>query len=125
MEQPPVTPSRPLKVLVVDDHEDIRMLLRVEMTFDERIGEVREASHGIEAVDICREFAPDAVVLDQMMPRMSGEEAAAEIRKILPETKIVAFSGDSHGHPSWADRHFEKGTPQTEEIIASLFEPTS
>lgn len=116
-------PTRPLKVLVVDDQEDIRLLLRVHMSFDTRIGEIREAASGAEAVTVCRDFAPDAVVLDHMMPEMTGEQAAAEIRRILPHTRIIAFSGGLQGGPGWADRHFEKGSPPAEEIIESLFEP--
>ncbi|TAH07546.1 MAG: DNA-binding response regulator, partial [Runella slithyformis] len=72
------------KVLVADDDADILELLIYNL---EKEGyEVRSASNGKQAVEIAREFIPDLVVLDIMMPQMDGIETARMLRSI-PEFK--------------------------------------
>ncbi|TAF93449.1 MAG: DNA-binding response regulator [Cytophagia bacterium] len=72
------------KVLVADDDADILELLIYNL---EKEGyEVRSASNGKQAVEIAREFVPDLVVLDIMMPQMDGIETARMLRSI-PEFK--------------------------------------
>ena len=51
-----------------------------------------EASDGREAIQRVIELKPDIVVLDINMPVMSGTQAASEIRRISPETKILFFT---------------------------------
>lgn len=51
-----------------------------------------EAEDGIEAVAKVLELAPDVVILDLTMPKMNGIEAATEIRRLAPATKIILFS---------------------------------
>lgn len=64
-----------MKVLVVDDNAIVRLgLLRVlEQVPD--VTEVRQASDGVEAIDIANSFSPEIVLLDVRMPRMNGLEA--------------------------------------------------
>jgi two-component system OmpR family response regulator len=60
-----------VKVLIVDDEEDIRRVARLSLT---RLGgmEVLEAANGREALEQARSGAPDAILLDVMMPGMDG-----------------------------------------------------
>lgn len=59
------------RVLVVDDDDDIRDL--TQMTLEMVMGwEVLTASGGIEALQVCRDQRPDAVLMDMMMPDMDG-----------------------------------------------------
>lgn len=58
------------KVLVVDDEDNIRELLSVSLKFQDY--EVRTAANGPAAIDICRTYRPDLLVLDVMMPGMDG-----------------------------------------------------
>jgi PAS domain S-box-containing protein len=84
-----------VRVLVVDDEPDVRGLIR-EML--ERAGcQVRTAQDGAEAVDLFREDwrAIDVVILDLMMPRMSGRDVFAALRQIDPDAKILVASGYS------------------------------
>lgn len=72
MSESPAPQNRPSgpKILVVDDEENIRELLSVSLKFQGY--DVVTAANGPAAIDICRTFKPDALVLDVMMPGMDG-----------------------------------------------------
>jgi CheY-like chemotaxis protein len=94
-------------VLIVDDESDIRYLLR--LLFE--LGEFRvvgEACNGAEAVALALSGKPDFVVLDYWMPGGTGDGAAATLRGILPEVRIVAFSAVLEEKPDWADAFLNK-----------------
>jgi two-component system chemotaxis response regulator CheY len=79
-------------VLIVDDaiaaRETLKhALLAAKMTI------AGEASNGVEAVARYRELRPDLVLMDLVMPQMSGTEAAREILKHDPKARIIAVSG--------------------------------
>ncbi len=81
-----------LRVLIADDHEIVRHglgSLLAEATDVELVG---EAGNGREAVDLAYQLRPDVVVMDVAMPLMNGDEAARQIRRHLPQTRIVALS---------------------------------
>ena len=82
-----------LRTLLVDDVEDIRALLRVLMQQDGRFDVVAEASDGEEAIALAREHRPDLVVLDLAMPVMDGLTALPELRRALPDVRVVILSG--------------------------------
>jgi CheY-like chemotaxis protein len=101
--------DRPLRVLVVDDDRAIRDVLSIALSVEDGVGEVASAGDGDEAITVARDFGPDVVVLDEQMPARTGGEAAAEIRRMAPGTRIVAFSAALQSKPDWADDHFVKG----------------
>jgi DNA-binding response OmpR family regulator len=72
-------PGRGLTALVVDDEESVRMLVRTTLELDG--WDVRTAADGREALSAAAEFAPDAVVLDVMMPEVDGFAVLAELRQ--------------------------------------------
>jgi CheY-like chemotaxis protein len=87
-----VSPTdRPLRVVVVDDEPDVCLLLRLQL---ERVGYevVGEAKDGEEAVRVCAETKPDAVVLDLLMPNVSGFEAIPRLRREDPDVVIIAYT---------------------------------
>ena len=94
-------------VLIVDDDEEIRHVLRLmcEMEGFEVIG---EASNGVEAVSLALHHQPGFVILDYLMPRLKGDEAAKMLRAIAPEAKIVAFSAVLESKPKWSDSYLNK-----------------
>ena len=87
--------SERVRVLVVDDTEDIRHLLKVVLDLDGRFDIVAEAGDGAAGVEACRAHHPDLVLLDLAMPVMDGLQALTEIRRIwpTPPPRVVVLSG--------------------------------
>ncbi|HZT64558.1 MAG TPA: response regulator [Acidimicrobiales bacterium] len=81
-----------VRVVVVDDMDDVRLLLRMALTGDGRFEVVGEAANGAVAVDIVARLRPDLVVLDRHMPVMGGLEALPEIRRRSPESQVVLYT---------------------------------
>src|SRR5688572_2900600 len=84
--------SSPIRVVLADDTEEIRHLLRLALSTDDRFQVVGEASDGAQAVEVVSDLRPDAVVIDLAMPVMDGLQAIPEIKRQAAETKIVVFS---------------------------------
>jgi CheY-like chemotaxis protein len=81
-----------VRVLLVDDLSDIRLVMRLLLEADGRAEVVGEASDGAEGVRLAAELHPDAVVLDLRMPGMDGVAALPLIRDAAPGTVVVALS---------------------------------
>ena len=79
------------RILLVDDFQRIRSGVRTLLR-SESVEICGEAENGREAIERVRELHPDLVLLDIVMPVMSGIEAAHEIHRISPSTKIVFFT---------------------------------
>jgi YesN/AraC family two-component response regulator len=108
----------PLKVLLIDDDDSIRSLLRAALSVEDGFGEVREASNGWDALSIATEFEPDVILLDYWMPAMDGSETAEVLRSLHPDARIVAFSGVLESKPEWADEYVVKGrSPGIDRVI--------
>src|SRR5688500_15973123 len=84
--------SAAISVVLADDTEEIRHLLRLALSTDARFAVVGEASDGAQAIEVAAEKRPDAVVLDLAMPVMDGLQAIPEIKRRSENTKIVVFS---------------------------------
>jgi CheY-like chemotaxis protein len=84
--------SPKVRVLLVDDLPDIRLVMRLLLEADGRAEVVGEAADGAEAVRLARELHPDAIVLDLRMPGMDGVAALPLIRDASPGTVVVALS---------------------------------
>jgi len=85
------------KVIVIDDEEDIRIVLKEIFT---RAGyDVRVASRGDEGLDLLREHGADLVITDIIMPGSDGVETAYDIRMEFPQTKIIVMSGGGNTAP--------------------------
>jgi DNA-binding NarL/FixJ family response regulator len=84
-----------VRVLVVDDYEPFRRF--VCSTLGERPGFeiVGEASDGLEGVVKAEELKPDLILLDIGLPMLNGMEAARQIRRCSPESKIIFVSQES------------------------------
>ncbi len=81
-----------IRVLVADDHAIVRSGIRHVLEGEPGFIVVGEASNGAEALALAEESAPDVVVLDISMPGVSGLQAAAELRRRQPETRILILS---------------------------------
>ncbi|HWG59137.1 MAG TPA: response regulator transcription factor [Candidatus Acidoferrales bacterium] len=85
-------PTKPFRVLVVDDHPIVRHGVRALLERQPGIEVCCEASDGPEALEHVRRAHPDLVVLDLTLPEMNGLETTRAIREISPETEILIFA---------------------------------
>lgn len=81
-----------ISVLLVDDHEVVRMGLRTLLEKRERLSIAGEAGSVAEAVSAARQSRPDVIVMDIRLPDGNGVEACREIRGELPETKVIMLT---------------------------------
>jgi two-component system response regulator DevR len=81
-----------LRIVLVDDHEVVRLGLRSLLERQPDLVVVGEAETAQEAVSAVESLAPDVVVLDIRLPGRSGVEVCAEIKRRRPETKIVVLT---------------------------------
>ena len=94
------------KILIVDDHPMARKSIR-SMLASESFHICGEAGDGREAIAKVVELKPDLVLLDISMPVINGIQAAYEIRRIAPATKIVFFT--NHDFPAVVEATRELG----------------
>lgn len=82
----------PAKILVVDDHAIVRHGLRSVLDGDSPWEICGEAENGKDAIEKALALKPDLVLMDISMPVMNGIEATRQLRRLLPQTKIVILS---------------------------------
>lgn len=90
-----MTEAGPTTVLIVDDDDDIRLLIRTVIEGADGVALVGEAADGHDALRVWRGFeapVPHVIVLDNRMPGITGLEVAQEILRDRPEQVIVLFS---------------------------------
>jgi two-component system, NarL family, nitrate/nitrite response regulator NarL len=90
--EPPIGPEAPVSVLVVDDQELFRAVLRDVVSATPDMTLVGEAASGEAAVDAVEKLSPQLVVMDKRMPGIGGIEAAQRIRARRPEIVVVLVS---------------------------------
>jgi DNA-binding NarL/FixJ family response regulator len=81
-----------IRILVVDDFEPWRHLVSLMLQNKSELQVVGEASDGSEAVQKAVELKPDLILLDIGLPTLSGIDAARQIRKLVPESRIIFLS---------------------------------
>jgi DNA-binding NarL/FixJ family response regulator len=80
------------RILVVDDNAPIRGLVREFIEARPGFEICGEATDGVEGVQKGRELKPDLIVLDFLMPRINGLQAALLLHEIAPNTPIILFT---------------------------------
>ena len=86
---------QPVCILVVDDFEPWRRFVSSLLRTILELQVAGEASDGLEAVQKAVELKPDLILLDIALPTLNGIEAARQIRKLVPESKIIFLSQES------------------------------
>ncbi len=81
-----------IKILIVDDHPMMRDALQMSFTNEADLQVIGEASDPIEALKLLETLTPDIILMDLLMPNMSGLEAIGEIINTNPEAKILVLS---------------------------------
>jgi len=90
---------RQIRVLIVDDQLVARKGIQMFLSTDPSIQIVGEADNGQDAVRQVKSLQPDVILMDLLMPEGAGIEAIAEIKRFLPDVKVVVLtmSGDEIG----------------------------
>jgi len=83
---------QPIRVLIVDDHNMVRRGLATILKLEPDLQLVGEAGNGREAVEACGRVQPDVVLMDLIMPEMSGAAATAAIRRQWPQVQVIALT---------------------------------
>lgn len=112
----PVRPAR-IRVVVADDHDSVRSILRALFSAEGDIDVIAEASNGREAVEIVAAARPDLVMMDLNMPLLDGISATRESLRASPESKILVFSANRD--PAMVHRAAEAGA------VGYLFKPAT
>jgi DNA-binding NarL/FixJ family response regulator len=95
MSASPAPTVAPVRVLIADDHRLFGEALEAVLTVDERIQVVGHAYDGQEAIELAQELGPDVALMDISMPVLDGFEATREIRRSLPEVRVVMLTGSN------------------------------
>lgn len=97
-----------LKVLIVDDEESSRALIRMSIDWEQlHCIVIGEAGNGEQALDLLEENLPDIVLTDIYMPYMDGLELSERIVQNYPETKVIVITG--HNEFDYAQRGIKAG----------------
>ena len=113
-----------MRVLIVDDSADARLLLRLRLDLCDGIDVIGEAEDGLEGVGAIDLLRPDVVIMDFHMPVMDGLEATRRAKELAPGTEIVTFTSAPPSHideqmlAAGASRCFSKD--DLEELLAYL-----
>ena len=93
----------PITVMIVDDHEMVRIGAKGYLEVQPDITVVAEADSGQEAVSLAREHVPDVVLMDLVMPGMDGVDATRKVKDASPRTQIIiltSYNEDEHIFPA-------------------------
>ncbi len=114
-----------IKMMIVDDHDMVRKGLKAYLLTEPDFQIVGEASNGKEAVTLVNEMNPDVILMDLIMPEMTGIEATKEIMTVRPNTKIIiitSFYDDEQVFPAIEAGAFSYllKTASADEIISTI-----
>ena len=82
----------PKRILIADDGQPVREVLRAFFEARTNYEVCGEASDGADAIDKARKLKPDLILLDLAMPMMNGAEAASVLHGMMPEVPIVLYT---------------------------------
>ncbi|MBO8164626.1 MAG: response regulator transcription factor [Brevibacillus sp.] len=81
-----------IRVMLVDDHEMVRMGLAAYLSTEKDIELVAEAASGEEGVKLARELKPDVILMDLVMDGIGGVEATRRVREVCPTCKVIVLT---------------------------------
>ena len=95
--------KKPIRILIVDDHVVVRKGIRALLATESGLDVIGEAEDGFQAVEMYDELNPDLLLLDLLMPKMTGIQAIKKIREKHPDAKILvltSFAADDQVFPA-------------------------
>jgi len=84
--------SKVIKVLLIDDHEMVRMGINTYLSGEEDIQVIGEADNGITGIELALQLKPDVVLMDLVMEEMDGIEATRQLKVKRPEIKVIVLT---------------------------------
>ena len=117
--------SKPIRILIVDDHQALRVGLTAMLSAQPHMQVVAEAADTAEAIAACEQHSPDIVLMDLRIPGGGGAEATLVIRQRRPATRVLmvtTFDGDEDIHraiQAGASGYLLKGLT-TAELVAAI-----
>ncbi|MCC6585355.1 MAG: response regulator transcription factor [Bryobacterales bacterium] len=96
-----------IRILLADDHSIVRRGLKAALEEDATLRVIGEAANGREAVQLAEQLTPDVAILDIAMPQLNGIDAAAQMQKASPATRVVILS--VHSDESYVLRALTSG----------------
>jgi NarL family two-component system response regulator LiaR len=81
-----------IRVIIADDHDMIRKGIAAYLRVTPDIELVGEAGDGYEALRLCKEFNPNVILMDLVMPNLGGIEATRKVRELFPNVQVIALS---------------------------------
>jgi len=116
-----------ISILIADDHKLIRETWSYILNNDPRFKVVAACGNGEEAVELAKEKHPGIILMDINMTPFSGLEATKQIRKIIPDSKIIGVT--MHSQPAYAKKMLQIGAKgyvtknsSKEEMIKAILE---
>ena len=92
-----VSPSQPIRVVLVDDHTMVRKGLALFLKAFDDLELAGEAENGAAAIQLCGEILPDVVLMDMVMPDMDGVSATRAICQQFPQVQVIALTSFKEG----------------------------
>jgi NarL family two-component system response regulator LiaR len=87
-----MTTSKPIRVMLVDDHTMVRRGLATFLKVFDDLELVGEAADGTAAIQLCGHILPDVILMDMLMPDMDGVAATEVIRQRFPTVQVIALT---------------------------------
>jgi len=116
-----------ISILIADDHKLIRETWAYILNSDPRFKVIASCGNGEEAVELAKEKHPGVILMDINMSPFSGMEATKQIRKIIPDSKIIGVT--MHSQPAYAKKMLQIGArgyvtknSSKEEMIKAILE---
>ena len=92
-----ISPSQPIRVMLVDDHTMVRKGLATFLKVFDDLELAGEAESGEAAIQLCAQVLPDVILMDMVMPMMDGATATRAIRKQFPQVQVIALTSFKEG----------------------------
>lgn len=96
-----------LRIVIAEDHATVREGIRMIVNAQSDMDVVGEAADGREAIAMAKDLEPDVILMDVSMPNLNGLKAAATLKRLMPEIKILTLT--RHTDEAYLQELFQAG----------------
>lgn len=121
----------PIRVLVVDDHDSLRDLFALCLSFEDDLELVGTAEDGLAGIEQAVALQPDVIVLDHHLPLLDGVDVLPALLRALPNTTVIMYSAWSDARlialagARGAGSYLVKGRDDVGDVVAEMRRLTS